>query len=321
MERRLSAILSADVVGYSRLMSQDEAGTLRLLTDFRQHVIEPLVAEHRGRIFKLMGDGLLVEFSSVTSSIACACAWQEATSQLTFRIGINLGEVLVEGDDLHGDGVNVAARLQAIAKAGGIALSGDAQRYANGRIDVEFDDLGVKTLKNIAEPVRVFQVRRDSNAADVLKTAFADVAIKSEKPSIAILPLMNMSGDPEQDYFSDGITEDLITELSRFRLLHVVARNSSFAYKGKHVDIREVGRALEAQFVLEGSVRRAGNRVRVTVQLIETETGKHVWAERYDRDMDDIFAVQDDVTRSIVAVTPGRIQDAVADRASRARPR
>ena len=317
MERRLSAILAADVVGYTRLMGQDEAGTLRVLTEFRQQVIEPLVAEHGGRIFKLMGDGLLVEFPSVTNSVACAMAWQAAGSQLEFRIGINLGEVLVDGDDLYGDGVNLASRLQAIAEPGAIALSADAQRYASGRIDVEFDDLGEKALKNVADPVQVFQIRRDQKVAGAKSISTTS---RSEKPSLAVLPLTNMSGDPEQEFFSDGITEDIITELSRFRLLHVIARNSSFAFKGKHVDIREVGRALDAQFVLEGSVRRAGNRVRITAQLIEAETGKHVWAERYDREMDDIFAVQDEVTRSIVAVMPGRVQEAVAKRASRGRP-
>ena len=318
MKRRLAAILAADVVGYTRLMGADEAGTLRRLNALRESTLSPLITERGGRVVKLMGDGMLIEFSSVVDAVACAIAWQDQVegaaqgeTALRFRIGINLGDVVVEGDDIYGDGVNIAARLEALADPGGICLSGDAFRQVRGKLDAAFDDLGERQLKNVAEPVRAYRVERA--AASPAVAAAAD----PQKPSIAVLPFVNMSGDPEQDFFSDGIAEDIITQLSRFRTLFVIARNSSFAFKGTNADIKETGRKLGVRYVVEGSVRRAGNRVRITAQLIETETGNHLWAERYDRDLEDIFAVQDEVTRSIVAVLPGRVQDDVASRAAR----
>jgi TolB-like protein/Flp pilus assembly protein TadD len=326
LERRLAAILAADVVGYTRLMGADEAGTLRRLTELRQDVIEPIIAEHRGRVVKLMGDGLLVEFASVVDTVACALAWQEsvtkheadgdADTRLRFRVGINLGDVIAEGDDIHGDGVNIAARLEGLAEPGGICLSGDAYRQAKGKIEAAFEDMGEHELKNVAEPVRVYRIAGDGSGAGVPSPAREPLAIP-DKPSVAVLAFTNMSGDPEQEYFSDGISEDIITGLSRFRTLFVIARNSSFSFKGQNLEIKEIGRRLGVQYVVEGSVRRAGNRVRITAQLIEAETGNHIWAERYDRDLEDIFAVQDEVARSIVVVLPGRVQHDVADRAAR----
>ncbi len=326
MERRLAAILAADVVGYTRLMGADEAGTLRHLTELRQQVLEPLIAEHRGRVVKLMGDGLLVEFASVVDSIACAVAWQERVAEheakgdedkrFKFRIGINLGDVIVEGDDIHGDGVNIAARLEGQAEAGGICLSGDAYRQAKGKVEVGFEDLGEQVLKNVAEPVRVYRIAGDRSSTGAVSPAREPLALP-DKPSIAVLPFINMSGDPEQEYFSDGITEDIITELSRFRALFVIARNSSFHYKGTSPKVQDVGRELGVAYVVEGSVRKAGNRVRVTAQLVESESGNHVWAERYDRDLEDIFAVQDDLTRTFVSTIAGRIEAVGHRRASR----
>ncbi len=326
MERRLAAILAADVVGYTRLMGADEAGTLRHLTELRQQVLEPLIAEHRGRVVKLMGDGLLVEFASVVDAIACAVAWQERVAEheakgdedkrFKFRIGINLGDVIVEGDDIHGDGVNIAARLEGQAEAGGICLSGDAYRQAKGKVEVGFEDLGEQVLKNVAEPVRVYRIAGDRSSTGAVSPAREPLALP-DKPSIAVLPFINMSGDPEQEYFSDGITEDIITELSRFRALFVIARNSSFHYKGTSPKVQDVGRELGVAYVVEGSVRKAGNRVRVTAQLVESESGNHVWAERYDRDLEDIFAVQDDLTRTVVSTIAGRIEAVGHRRASR----
>ncbi|HSF95056.1 MAG TPA: adenylate/guanylate cyclase domain-containing protein [Thermohalobaculum sp.] len=320
MERRLAAILAADVVGYTRLMGEDEAGTLRRLTSLREDVIQPLIAAHRGRIVKLMGDGFLVKFASVVDSVACAVAWQQAVAErrgpedaLRFRIGINLGDVIVEGSDIHGDGVNIAARLEALAEPGGICLSGDAFRHAKGKVEAGFEDMGEHDLKNVAEPVRVYRVTGGQFAGPAISAP----AAAPDKPSIAVLPFTNTSGDPEHEAFSDGISEDIITELSRFRTLFVIARNSSFAFKGAAVGLAEIGRKLGVQYVVEGSVRRAGNRVRISAQLVETGTGNHIWAERYDRDLEDIFAVQDEVTRSIVAVLPGRVQEHVVTLASR----
>jgi TolB-like protein len=320
VERRLAAILAADVVGYTRLMGADETGTLRRLTELRQQVLEPLIAEHHGRIVKLMGDGLLVEFASVVNALTCAVAWQNGVAvreaaadedkRLKFRIGINLGDVIVEGDDIHGDGVNIAARLEGQAEPGGICLSGDAYRQAKGKVEIDFEDLGERDLKNVAEPVRVYRIAGDSSGMAGAAPAKAPLALP-DKPSIAVLPFANMSGDPEQEYFSDSITEDIITELSRFSSLFVIARNSSFTFKGEAVNVTEVGEKLGVAYVVEGSVRRAGNRVRITAQLVEAENGNHLWAERYDRDLEDIFAVQDEVVRAIASAVPGRI-DAVA---------
>jgi adenylate cyclase len=313
-------------------MGTDEAGTLRRLTDLRQDFLEPLIDEHHGRVVKLMGDGLLVEFASVVDAVACALAWQDGVAKreaaaeedsdndrrLRFRIGINLGDVIVEGDDIHGDGVNIAARLESLAEPGGICLSGDAYRQARGKIEVEVEDMGEQDLKNVAEPVWVYRIVDDSSDTAGAAPARMPLALP-DKPSIAVLPFTNMSGDPEQEYFSDGITEDIITALSRFRSLFVIARNSSFTYKGRAVKVRDIGHELGARYIVEGSVRRAGGRVRVTAQLVEAENGNHLWGEHYDRDLEDIFAVQDEVTQAIVAALPGRLDDA-AMKQSRRKP-
>jgi adenylate cyclase len=309
MERRLAAILAADVVGYTKLMGRDEAGTLSRLTRLRKETLEPLIAGHRGRIVKLMGDGLLVEFPSLVDAVACAIAWQGRVSlldkddeadALAFRIGINLGDVLIENEDIFGDGVNIASRLEGLAEPGGICLSGDAYRQVRGRVEARFEDMGEKELKNVAEPVRVYRIAVGERKPAAKLPPVGQLAVP-DKPSIAVLPFTNMSGDLEQEYFSDGISEDIITDLSKVSGLFVIARNSSFVYKNKPVNVSDVCRELGVKFALEGSIRRAGNRIRITAQLIEGATGGHVWAERYDRDMTDIFDVQDDVTQKIVS--------------------
>ncbi|MEE8505368.1 MAG: adenylate/guanylate cyclase domain-containing protein, partial [Kiloniellales bacterium] len=324
MERRLAAILAADVVGYTRLMGADETGTLRHLTELRQQALEPLIAEHRGRIVKLMGDGLLVEFASVVDAVTCAVAWQNGVAEreaaadedkrLIFRIGINLGDVIVEGDDIFGDGVNIAARLEGQAEPGGICLSGDAYRQAKGKVGVGFEDLGEHELKNVAEPVRVYRIAGDRSSTSAASSARETLALP-DKPSIAVLPFDNMSGDPEQEYFTDGIVEDIITELSREPDLFVIARNSSFAYKGKSPDIRQVARELGVRYVLEGSVRKAGNRIRLNAQLVDALTGHHVWAERYDRTLEDVFAVQDELTNTIQNTLLQKVRESGMDSA------
>jgi adenylate cyclase len=301
--RRLAAILAADVVGYSHMMAEDEAGTLANLKRHRQAVFEPAVAQHNGRIVKLIGDGTLVEFGSVVDAVKCALAIQttgrngSAGRNIKLRIGINLGDVIIDGDDIYGDGVNIAARLEPLADAGGICVSSIVNESIGNRIEVRFDDGGDVQVKNIDRPIRIWKWRPDGAAGQ--KSPIA-VPPRPETPSIAVLPFDNMSGDPEQEYFSNGITEDIITDLSKVGGLLVVARNSSFAYKGKSVDIRTVGRELGVRSVLEGSIRRAGNRVRITAQLIDAANGAHLWADRYDRELTDIFAVQDEVTRQIV---------------------
>src|SRR5262245_22326723 len=271
-QRRLAAIMAADVVGYSRLMERDEGGTLAALKDRRKEVLEPLVAKYQGRVFKVVGDGVLVEFASAVNAVQCALDLQNGMARangsvptdrhIILRIGINLGEVVVEGSDLYGDGVNIAARLEGLAQPGGICISGDAHRHVRSKLNVAFDDLGIQTLKNIAEPVHVYRV------AGMSAVAIAPSSTATEKPSIAVLPFTNMSGDPEQEYFSDGMTEDIITELSRFRSLLVIARNSSFSYKGRSPRIQDVGRELGVRYVIEGSVRKSGDRLRVTAQLV-----------------------------------------------------
>jgi TolB-like protein/Flp pilus assembly protein TadD len=323
VERRLAAILAADVVGYSRLMGQDDAGTLAVLKARRKDVLDPLLARHRGRIFKVTGDGVLVEFGSAVNAAQCAIELQRGmalangdlpeTRQIVLRIGINLGDVMVEGSDLYGDGVNIAARLEGIAEPGGIWMSGAAFDQIKNKVDTSFEDLGTQTLKNIVEPVRVYRI------TDTLAALSAATKIATEKPSIAVLPLTNMSGDLEQEYFSDGITEDIITELSRFRNVFVIARNSSFAFKGQAADLREVGRKLGAQYMVEGSVRRASNRIRITAQLIDANLGNHLWSEHYDRKLRDIFAIQDEVTTAIVGAVVGQVQAAGIDKARRRR--
>jgi adenylate cyclase len=308
VNRKLAAILAADVVGYSRLMGVDEEGTLAALKQHRQVVFDPAVAAHNGRVVKLIGDGTIVEFGSVVDAVHCALAVQRSNGlvpdealrqpKIILRIGINLGDVIIEGDDIYGDGVNIAARLEPLAEPGGICVSSIVNESVGNRVDVGFEDAGEITVKNIDRPIRVWKWH---------PRATPELAKAAEKPlphvataSIAILPFTNMSGDPEQEYFSDGISEDIITDLSKIAGLTVIARNSSFTYKGRSVDIRTVGRELGVQSVLEGSIRRAGNRVRITAQLIDAGNGAHLWADRYDRDLTDIFAVQDDVTQRIV---------------------
>src|SRR6266566_708360 len=303
MERRLTAILAADVVGYSRLMTIDEAGTLAALTSLRKNLVNPKISEHNGRIFKLTGDGILIEFPSVVSAVACAVDIQsamrtrnatETAARIEFRIGVNLGDIIVEDGDIFGDGVNVAARLEGIAPIGGIAVSQSVRDHVGKRLDLDFEDMGERRLKNIEAPIRVYSISVERPAGDVA------ASVGQERPSIAVLPFVNMSGDPEQEYFSDGITEDIITDLSKVSGLFVVARNTAFTYKGKHVDVQEVAKRFGVNFILEGSVRKAGARVRVTGQLINGKDGGHVWADRYDRDLTDIFAIQDEITHAIV---------------------
>src|SRR6266513_5557485 len=307
MERRLTAILAADVVGYSRLMSRDEAGTIAALRSLRKELADPAITAHNGRVFKLTGDGMLVEFPSVVSAVACAVDIQSAMqsrnastadARIEFRIGVNLGDIIVEEGDIFGDGVNVAARLESIAPVGGIAVSQSVRDHVGKRLDLVFEDMGERRLKNIERPIRVYNVSLDpapgSDGSDSAATH------GEEKPSIAVLPFINMSGDPEQEYFSDGITEDIITDLSKVSGLFVVARNTAFTYKGKHVDVQDVAKRFGVNFILEGSVRKAGARVRVTGQLINGKDNGHVWADRYDRDLTDIFAIQDEITHAIV---------------------
>ncbi len=305
-QRRLAAIVSTDVVGYSRLMGADEIGTLEALRQHRTALIDGKIDEHGGRIVKTMGDGLLLEFPSVVDAVQSMLEIQAGmadrnegvaeSSRIVLRIGINLGDIIIDGDDIHGDGVNVAARLQALATPGGITISDTVNGQIQNRLDAVFSDDGDHSLKNIATPIRVWRWMPDGT-----DSAIAIAPTNTEKPSIAVLPFNNMSGDPEQEYFSDGITEDIITDLSKASQLFVIARNSSFAYKGKSPDIRQVCRELGVRYILEGSVRRAGNRVRINAQLINGDDGGHLWAERYDREMEDIFAVQDEVTHEIVA--------------------
>jgi TolB-like protein len=301
VQRRLAAILAADVVGYSRLMEKDEAGTLAALKARRKQVLEPLVGKHQGRIFKVTGDGVLVEFASAVNAVQCAVDLQQAMHRqpddhpIVLRIGINLGDVVVEGSDLFGEGVNIAARLEAIAEPGGIYVSEDAHRQVRNKLRISFDDLGAQTLRNITEPVRAYRV------SDVPALTATPTEVTTDKPSVAVLPFTNISGDPEQEYFSDGITEDIITELSKISGLFVIARHSTFIYKGRSVTARQVGRDLGVRYALEGSVRKAGNRLRITAQLVDVPTDHHLWAERYDRDLADIFAVQEEVAHSVAS--------------------
>jgi adenylate cyclase len=325
--RRLAAILAADVAGYSRLMGADEEGTLERLKELRQELLDPKIAEHHGRIVKTTGDGMLVEFASVVDAVRCAVAVQQAMperntsvaadSRIELRIGINLGDVIVEGDDLYGDGVNIAARIEALADAGGVLVSSTVHDHVRDRLLFVFEDLGEQQVKNIARPVRVYRVRDIGAAA---KSPAVPMLPLPDKPSIAVLPFQNMSGDPEQEYFADGIVEEIITALSRVRWFFVIARNSTFTYKGRAVDVKRVGLELGVRYVLEGSVRRAGNRVRISAQLIETTSGNHVWAERYDRELADIFAVQDEITERVVAAIEPQLYAAEHLRSQRKLP-
>src|ERR1700692_2622802 len=331
-ERRLAAVLAADMVGYSRQMEVDETGTLARLKTHRIELIDPAIAKNRGRIIKTTGDGMLIEFHSVAEAVLCAAEIQRRLARRTrdvsparwmqFRIGINLGDVIVENNDIFGDGVNVAARLEQAAEPGGICVSGAVRDQVGNRLDdIAFEDLGEQSVKNIARAIRVFRIRLAAEASDApaaeTPTAAAAVTAAAKKPSIAVLPFANMSGDAEQEFFADGLTEDIITELSRFHDLLVISRNSTFVHKGKAVKVQEVAREFGVDYVLEGSVRKAGDRIRVTVQLIDAETDRHIWAERYDRKLEDIFAIQDEMTRAIVATLPGRVEAARHDRAKR----
>jgi adenylate cyclase len=325
-ERRLAAILAADVAGYSRLMGADEEGTLERLKALRRELIDPKIADHHGRIVKTTGDGLLAEFASVVDAVRCAVAVQQpmgerntgvaAENRFELRIGINLGDVIVEGDDLYGDGVNIAARIEALADPGGVFLSNTVYDQVRDRLPFVFEDLGEQQVKNIARPVRVYRVREVGAAA---KIPASPVLPLPDKPSIAVLPFANMSGDPEQEYFADGMVEEIITALSRIRWLFVIARNSSFTYKGRAVDVKQVGRELGVRYVLEGSVRKAGTQVRITGQLIDALTGTHLWADRFDGSMEDIFELQDRVAVSVAGVIEPALQ-AAEIRRSAARP-
>src|SRR6476660_9446445 len=302
-QRRLAAILSADVVGYSRLMGVDEAGTLSRLNILRRELIDPAIAAHSGRIVKLMGDGALVEFASAVDAVTCAIEIQRQLREhdasgseanpIQFRIGINVGDIIIEGEDILGDGVNIAARIEGVAEPGGISISEDAWRQVQGKVTANFVDTGEQRLKNIPRPVRVYRLKLDGEGA----TEPAAAPLPSpEQPSIAVLPFQNMSGDLEQDHFCDGLVEDIITTLSKLAGLRVIARNSSFVYKGRSVDVRKAAKQLGVRYILVGSVRKSGNRIRASVQLIDAKDGAHVWAERYDRSIEDIFAIQDEIT-------------------------
>ena len=308
MERRLAAIFAADVAGYSRLVGADEEGTLARLSSHRRELIEPKIAEHQGRLVKIMGDGVLAEFASPVKAVRCAIDVQHGMAKrnadipegarIEFRIGINLGDVVVEDDDIYGDGVNVAARLENMAEPGAVYISRAVRDFVTDAAELVLEDLGEQPLKNIAKPVQVFRIAAANQAGAAARAAA--VPAVPHKPSIAVLPFTNMSGDAEQEYFTDGMTEDLITDLSKISALFVIARNSSFAYKGKSVKVQEIGRDLGVRFVLEGSIRKSGNRVRITAQLIDAESAGHLWAERFDRDLTDIFATQDEVVEKIV---------------------
>ncbi|WP_119268776.1 adenylate/guanylate cyclase domain-containing protein [Taklimakanibacter deserti] len=310
IQRRLVAILAADVVGYSRLMEQDETSTLTELKLRWNEVVEPLVAQHQGRIFKRIGDGMLVEFGSAVAAVECAVEVQKAMAaandnaaadrHIVLRIGVNLGDVMVDGNDLYGAGVNVASRMEALADPGGVAISNAVYEHVQGRLSIDFVDGGSHEVKNIERPLHIWTWSPGAGTAAALEAASGAPQPLPNRPSIAVLPFNNMSGDPEQGYFADGITEDIITDLSKVSGLFVIARNSSFAYKGQAPDIRKVSRELGVRYVLEGSVRRIASRVRITAQMIDGTSGGHLWAERYDRDLEDVFAVQDEVTRTIV---------------------
>jgi adenylate cyclase len=315
-QRRLAAILVADVVSYSKLVGADEAGTLTRLQSLRASVIEPAIDKHSGRLFKAVGDGFLVEFASAVQAVTAAQAIQQANAggALLLRIGIHVGDVVVQGDDLMGDGVNIAARIEGVADAGGIAISREVFSQVRDRLSVSFDDKGEIALKNIARPVQVFAIAG-------MRAPIPDAILNlPDKPSIAVLPLQNMSGDPEKEYFSDGISEDIITNLSRLREFHVLSRNSTFSYKGDPPDVGKVGRDLKAAYVVQGSVRSIGTRVRITVQLISVITGAHIWAERYDRELTDVFAVQDDITVRIATAIDPAIRRVETQMAMRKQP-
>jgi adenylate cyclase len=326
VERKLAAIFAADVAGYSALMGRDEVGTLRTLTAYRD-IIDRLIAAHRGRIFNTAGDSLIADFASAVDAVQCAMAVQDAIAnenvdrpageQMRFRIGIHVGDIMVQGDNLFGDAVNIAARLEALAEPGGVCVSGAVRDYIGTKLPLSFADLGERKVKNIAEPVKAYQIGGETSPTAI---PVANPLPLPDKPSIAVLPFTNMSGDPEQDYFADGMVDEIITALSRIRWLFVIARNSSFIYKGQSVDVKRVGRELGVRYVLEGSVRKAGNRVRITAQLIDAISGAHVWADRYDRDLNDIFALQDEITANVAGIIEPALAEAEQQRVLRRPP-
>ena len=328
VERRLAAILAADVAGYSRLMERDEAGTLARLRTLRHDMIDPKIAAHKGRIVKTTGDGILAEFPSVVEAVACAVAMQRGMAagnaatdeheRIEYRIGINSGDVIVEDGDIHGDGVNIAARLEGIAEPGGICVSAIVHDQVQGRLECAFEDTGEQSLKNITRPVRVYRVgprpsRPHAGETPALQSGALPLP---DKPSIAVLPFQNMSGDPEQEYFADGMVEEIITALSRIRWLFVIARNSTFTYKGQAIDVKRVGRDLGVRYVLEGSVRKGGGRVRITAQVIEAETGAHLWADRFDGSLEDVFELQEQVAISVAGVIEPALKAAESARSA-----
>ncbi|MFL5239368.1 MAG: adenylate/guanylate cyclase domain-containing protein, partial [Rhizomicrobium sp.] len=328
VERRLAAILAADVAGSCRLIGIDEEGTLAQLKALRKTLFDPKIAEHHGRIVKNTGDGALVEFASVVDAVRCADEIQRGVAEqnidvpqinrIEFRIGIHVGDIIIEENDIFGDGVNIAVRLEGIAEPGGVSISDDAHRQIRGKIGIDYDDMGPQVLKNIAEPIRVWRVRIGPMA--MLTKPPIETALPlplPDKPSIAVLPFTNMSGDPEQEYFADGMVDDITTALSHFKALFVIARNSSFTYKGRAVDVKQVGRELGVRYVLEGSVRKAANRVRITGQLVDTATGAHLWAERFDGGLGDTFDLQDQVTESVVGAIAPAVEKAEIERATR----
>ena len=331
VERRLAAILAADVAGYSRLMGADEEGTLARLKAVRKALVDPTITAHRGRIVKTTGDGMLVEFASAVDAARCAIEVQRGVveqnagvpqvKRIEFRVGIHVGDIIVDDDDIFGDGVNIAARLEGIAEAGGVCISDDAHRQIRGKIDIAFEDMGPQNLKNITEPMRAWRLGSDakpsSSPSPKRSVETAQSLSLPDKPSIAVLPFQNMSGDLEQEYLADGVVEEIITALSHFKSLFVIARNSSFTYKGHAVDVKQVGRDLGVRYVLEGSVRKAANRVRITGQLIDTATGVHLWADRFDGGIGDIFGLQDQVTESVVGAIAPAVEKAEIERAKR----
>jgi adenylate cyclase len=330
VERRLAAVLAADVAGYSRLMGRDEEGTLANLKSFRKTLVDPAIVAHHGRIVKTTGDGMLVEFASAVDAARCAVEIQRdmaarnaslpQDTRIEFRIGIHVGDIIIDENDIFGDGVNIAARLEGIAEPGGVCISDDAQRQIRGKVDIGLNDIGPQVLKNIAEPMRAWRCRIDVNPpSSPTKSPIeaAQALSPPDKPSIAVLPFQNMSGDPEQDYFADGLVEDIITELSRFREFAVIARNSTFFYKGKPLDVAQVARDLRVRYLLEGSVRKIGIRVRVTAQLIDAVMNDHLWAERYDREHADVFDLQEEITRTVVASIAPQIDLAEITRSRR----
>jgi TolB-like protein/class 3 adenylate cyclase len=330
VERRLAVILAADVAGYSRLMDRDEEGTLAQLKSFRKALVDPAITVHRGRIVKTTGDGMLVEFASAVDAARCAVEIQRGMARqntdvprdqrIEFRIGVHLGDIIIDDNDIFGDGVNIAARLEGIAEPGGVCISDDAQRQIRGKVDIAFDDMGSQSLKNIADPMRAWRGRIADEAASAVQSGSSPVEqalALPDKPSIAVLPFENMSGDPEQEYFADGMVEEITTAIARLPWLFVIARNSSFTYKGKAVDVKQVGRELGVRYVLEGSVRKGGNRIRITGQLIDTRTGAHIWADRTDGSLEDVFELQDQVASSVVGAIEPKLRLSEIDRAAR----